>query len=486
MLRSRVLRGAATLTLGHLCSQLCVFARNLIVARMIGPSDFGIATTLAITMALVEMVTYVAVDRMVVQARHGNRRVFQGTSHLVMAVRGAIVALVLFGAAWPATAIFEIPHARWAFQWLALIPLITGFTHLDPKRMHREMRFVPEVVVEIASQLIPAMVAYPLAVWLGDYSIYLWLVMLQAIMIVVVSHLVAARPYRWAWSRRYFVAIFHFGWPLLIDGLLMFGIFQGDRFVVGSFYGMSELGIYAVAFGLTMIPALMLTKVSSGVLLPLLSNVQDVSTAFLARYRIALQLLTFVAIGISVPMLIVGVRVVKLLYGAEYIVSIGVMAWLVAMNAARLIRVAPILSSIAKGDTRSPLIANFCRGLALIPAVGVAAIGADVAWIAAMGCLGECAAVAVMIGLLRSRHDVPARIARAPLALAVVTMGVAAAIGANEKSLSWPVLIGCIGGIGAVVLAVTPIVLPEVWREMWSSMTHILRQRADARGVMPN
>ena len=45
-----------------------------------------------------------------------------------------------------------------------------------------------------------------------------------------------------------------FGWPLLVNGLLMFGIVQGDRLIIGTAYSVYDLGIYSVALTLAMAP----------------------------------------------------------------------------------------------------------------------------------------------------------------------------------------------------------------------------------------
>ena len=104
--------------------------------------------------------------------------------------------------------------------------------HLDAACQQRDMRFGASVWLDTVPQVVTTLAA-PLAKWLGDYQVMLYVVIGQVVMMTLVSHLVAERPYRWAWDRVIIGRMLRFGWPLLINGLLMFAIFQGDKAIVG-------------------------------------------------------------------------------------------------------------------------------------------------------------------------------------------------------------------------------------------------------------
>jgi len=114
------------------------------------------------------------------------------------------------------------------------VPLISGFTHFDKSRVQRDMKFGPSVWVDVSSNVLVMVAALPLALWLRDYSAMLWVLVLQSAAVTAASHCVAERHYGWAWDRRYARKILAFGWPLIVNGLLMFLIFEGDRFVIGA------------------------------------------------------------------------------------------------------------------------------------------------------------------------------------------------------------------------------------------------------------
>ena len=139
----RVFAGAAVLATGKVAGQGCVLIRNIIIARLIGPENFGIAATFAITVTLLEMASDVASDKLLIQAENGDDPRLQKTAQFLLAARGLFLAVVLCALVWPVSKLFEVSQARWAFWWLAVVPIIRGLVHLDVKRMHRDMRFGP-------------------------------------------------------------------------------------------------------------------------------------------------------------------------------------------------------------------------------------------------------------------------------------------------------------------------------------------------------
>jgi len=241
---------------GQVLGQAFALLRNVIVARMVTPADYGIASAFMVTVQLLESLSDLGTGTYVIQSPHGDDESTIDTAHAVNAFRAVINAIVLFGLAWPVSALFGIPEARWAFQCLALWPLLNGIAHLDLSRLQRQMRFHQAVTDEVASQAAALMLAWPLAYWLRDYSAILWLLLIQRLVATGASFLLAERPYRWGWNRTYVREMFAFGWPLIINGGLMYVIFQGDRLLIGASqhfssraYTLSDLGIYSVAAG---------------------------------------------------------------------------------------------------------------------------------------------------------------------------------------------------------------------------------------------
>lgn len=392
-LKAKIFKGAIVLTGGQAVTQVLSFARNIIVARLLSPDNMGIAATFAITIMLLEMISNLSVDMLLVQAKDGDDPLFQGTAHFYQVLRGFSVGLIIFACAPVITWLFKTPEAEWAYRLLALVPIFRGFMHLDWKRLQRKMQYRTAVLVELVPQSIITLVAFPLAVWLGDYSAVLWLVLMQAAIGLLISHLFSDRPYRLNWDREYGHRLLVFGWPLLINGLLMFGALQGDRLIIGTFYTMAELGVYSVAFSLAITLATVITKISNSLFLPLLASKQDQEEAFREHYKTIVQILAVIGGAVALPFVTAGGQVIILLFGKQYLAAFSFAPWLGALLVARIFRLAPTVAALAGGDTKNSMYANFFRLIGVFAAIAVAWVNLSLSAIIMCGVGGEILAL---------------------------------------------------------------------------------------------
>lgn len=397
------LKGGLLLSGGSILSAACSFARNIVIARLISVEDFGIAATFAMTMSLIEMASNMALDRLLVQAPDGDSPRMLSTAHAFQFFRGVLSAVALFFLAGPVAKLFDIPDAIWAFQLIALVPLIRSFMHLDVACQQREMRFAASAWLDTVPQVVTTLAAAPLAIWLRDYRVMVFIVIGQVVMMTLVSHLVAERPYRWAWDRAIIRRMLRFGWPLLINGVLMFAILQGDKAIIGTAFTMKELGWYAVAFSLPLVPSTVVLKVLYSFLMPLLAAAQVDDACFQQRSILCSQICMLLGTFIGVSFLFAGPGLLLLIYGDRYAAGVDVIGILGIMQGLRISKAGPAIVAMAKAETTNPLIANTVRCIGLVMALIFAIFGYSIVAIACCGLIGEFCGALTAVFLLRLR-----------------------------------------------------------------------------------
>jgi O-antigen/teichoic acid export membrane protein len=430
--RRSFIRGGTLLSASQALTLSLAFVRNVILVRMLSVEDMGVAALLGLTVALFDMMSDLNLGTMLIQADDGDDPELQATGHSIMFIRAVGSAALLLVLAWPMAALFGVPEARWAFVVLALIPLLKGISNLDLARLQRQMDFRAVVTVDVASQVLLLVVAWPLARWFKSYTAILGILILQAALYAIGSHLVARRRFSVAWHRQSGARMISFGWPLLVNGLLMFCIFQGDRFIIGAAqrlfpstgYSLTDLGVYSVAFALALLPVTALAKVGSSLFLPILSQVKHDTCRFERRYRLCLQVACLTSALFAGTMLVLGDRLILGLYGQKYKAATEFFGLLVVMQAIRMIRVAPTLAAISRGDTRNGMFANIARASALVAVCVAAAVHADLRWIAAAGIAGEVLALGCSLAGLRSRWNFSYGLSTSSIVVTVTAIGV--------------------------------------------------------------
>src|SRR5260370_6627706 len=396
--------------------QVCSFARSVIVARLVSPADFGVAATFAMTFSFLEMISNLAAETVLIQAKDGNDSAFQQTAQSLQFLRGLANALFIFAMAGMISRLFGVPQAKLAFQCLAFLPLIKGLTHLDVNRLQRDLRFGPSIMADSGSNFVVTLGDLPLGFWLRDYWAMLWLLILQSAIYVAGSHIVSERRYVWGWSKTYARMIFSFGWPLLINGLLLYIILQGDRFLIGaahqlfrnSPYTLADLGVYSVAFALTFAPTMFVANISTSLFLPLLSRAQSDVAQFTKRYLACIQIVSLMASIISILFTVSGGSIVRMVYGQKYASAGTFIGLLGAMQAMRILRVAPTLAAMAFADTKNAMVCNMVRTSALAGVLYCSITGQALLWVAASGLAGEVLAFLTCVCRLQRCHSVSA------------------------------------------------------------------------------
>ncbi|PCJ70535.1 MAG: hypothetical protein COA62_08130 [Rhodobiaceae bacterium] len=390
MSRAQQLRaGAFYILAGQGAGQLLGIARNFVVARLISPFDFGVAAAIAATLSVLELASDAAWDKLIIQASDGDDPALQAVCHSLMIIRGIILSVLLFAVAPFIATFFSVSEATSTFQCLAIAPLVRGFAHLDVKRFQRDLKFRADTDVVVLGQLLGVVVAIFAAYWLGDYRAMLAAILAQSLMLTLGAHYKAERPYRLAWGKVAIMRSMTFGWPLMLNGVVIVIAGQLDRFLVGGMLGVEQLALYAVAVMLISSPMLVVTKVVGALALPVLSKAQSDQSEFVVAYRSVGTFVFLSALAMFLPLGILGADLVTLIFGAAYAGPIQLVPWLVLGLGVRFIRGWPIVASLARGDTKNVLIVNLVRILGVVAGFVAIKMGAGIVGLAASLALGE-------------------------------------------------------------------------------------------------
>lgn len=400
-------RAALLILSGNAAASLLLLARNLIIARLIPVADYGIAATFAIAMAVVEMMSALGLQQQIVQSSDGDDPRFQASLQGFQVLRGAITGGVLYLAAPLIADFLQVPQATWAYQIMALVPVLNALVHFDVYRMNRQMRFGPMILTGALPALGALGAVWPLAVWYGDYRVMLYSIILQAVLTALTSHLVAQRPYRLVLDRALMGQSLAFGWPLLLNGILLFAVFQGDKLIVGRTMGMETLAIFAMGFTLTLTPTLVLSKSVQNFFLPQLTaanrGTPDGEARFAHLSMVTFQSHMLFATLIVLMIMAIGKPAIDVLLNDKYAQVVPLLTWMAILQALRLFRGGPATVALAQGMTGNALIANILRVASLPLAWWVAVTTGDIYQIIAVGLAAEFLSFIVAFALVRSR-----------------------------------------------------------------------------------
>jgi O-antigen/teichoic acid export membrane protein len=435
-----------------------LLVRNLLLARLLSLEDYGLATTFALAVTLVEMVSQFGLQQQMIQSKEGDDARLQASFHGFQVLRGGINGAVLFLCAGPIAGYFGAPEAEWAFQLVALVPVISGFQHFDMHRLSRQMRFWPLALSSNLPSLLSLLSVMPFYWAFGDYRVLLFAILVQMSTILVMTHVVAQRPYALAFDLAVIGRSLRFGWPLLVNGALMFAVFNGERIIIGGQLGLETLALFSLALSLALSPTLVISKSVMSFFLPQLSGaIGTPPYRDLAMTTFQMHLLLGGIMVVAIALL--GGPFIHAVLGVKYEGSIALLIWLGVMQALRVYKGGCSVVAMAAAHTENAMVANIIRVSLLPLAWVVVAQGGSLLDLIVIGLVGEGLGLMIGLALALWRQSLPLR----PLvpALAVSLALLALACVHAFLHTDWRPDLRTGGGL-VFLLALLPLTMPEL------------------------
>ena len=387
-MRPRLTSGGPLLAATYLATEVCGLLRMALFAHLLAPASMGVVVVLGTWLRLVEMVTDLSLDRYLLRAPDGAARNVQNVAHGVAILRGAAGSVFMLASLLPLISIYGLHDAVLPFLAATLVPLIRSFIHLDYRLHNRMLRFGSTIAVEIGSAL--AGLAAALSVFaMPSVEAFAAALIVQAAASVLLSHLCAKRTYRIAFDSAVRSKLWQAGWPLAVNALLLYAVFQGEKLLVGGVLGLEVLGSYAIAAQLALLPVMIAGRLSIGLALPVLSR-SKVGTARGTQARQDVNNL-FTAAGMLfwLGFVMLAPLVIALLFSKAYTQPAADLAWIAAAAALRLQKTGPATLLLASGRARDILAGNSARVAGLVIGTLAMAMTHDLTIFLAAAAVGE-------------------------------------------------------------------------------------------------
>lgn len=420
---------------GNAAAAILTLLRNLLVARLISVEDYGIAATFAIVMTLVEMVSAFGLQQLVVQSKTDDPS-WQDALQGFQLLRAVIAAGLLFICAPQIATFLGVPDIAWAYQVLALAPLMNGCVHLDIYRLNRKMVYLPLILAQTLPALISLLMIWPLWLLFGDWRVMLIAVVAQWTLMALISILWAERRWNVRLDKTAISDALIFGWPLLINNILLFAVLNGEKLIVGREISMAALAIFAMGFTLTLTPTLVMARSIQSFFLPQLSAVQDADSRFQPLARTTIEANFFNGALLLIGIILVGEPFVQIVLGEKYQALLPLMTWLALLQAIRVLKAGGAVVALARAQTSNAMISNMFRVLSLPISWWVAVTTGDLLLVIWIAILSELLGLAASLYLVRTRAGVILR-PLVPLFGATTALMIVATLFAAQPDVAW-------------------------------------------------
>ncbi len=242
------------------------FVEIVILARILAPEQFGAYGIVLLELGLLEVFTESGINVILIQEKEFEKYI--NSAWIVSIVRGFLISLFIIISAPFVASFFHSPLSLQLLYLISIVPILRGF--LNPAIIHfqKELRFRKDFFFQFPGVLVDTFVSITFCYLLkSPMGIVFGLISGVVVQLILSFFVVNIRP-RLQFNKSYISKIIHRGRWVTAGGIFNYLFHNADNIIVGKFLGTASLGIYQIAYSLSILPITEIADVFSRVTFP--------------------------------------------------------------------------------------------------------------------------------------------------------------------------------------------------------------------------
>lgn len=376
-------------------SRLGTLAIGIALARVLGPSQFGVFAIAMVTLLAILSFNELGVSLAIVRWPNEPRSIAPTVNTIAVGMSAVLTGAMVLSAPWISTALGDV-RATPVVQVLSISILINGLVATPAAMLQREFMSKQRMIADQLNSWLGAAVSLALALagW-GAMSLAAGRIVGSVVSAIVIFWW-SPVPYRFGWDATVAKHLFSFGLPLAASSIVVFASGYADQIVVGTTLGATALGYYALAFNLASWPVSIFSQPLRQVAPAAFARLQHDPERMRRNFVSAAVVLSAVALPACLAVAGAATPVVGFVYGGAWLPAAAALAWLAAQAALRIWFELTYDYLVILGRSRGLLLIQIGWFAAGVPAMLLGARWAGIAGVAAAQFL---VALTVVLGL---------------------------------------------------------------------------------------
>jgi O-antigen/teichoic acid export membrane protein len=344
------------------------FFRTVLLSHFLAPAELGIAIAITVVITTSEMISEVGLHHVVLVRSGPEAHEFLAAAHGLQLMRGLVISVALASLCVPLSAIFGIPELWRSFLLAAFIPLVRSLYHLGVYQIQRDYEYRPHALSVCMSSIAGFGIAILAVGWVPDHRIILMSLGGEALLLVILSHLLSPITYAWRAPPRFVREVLKYGLPLTANGIALALISQADRLLVAGKLGVESLAVYAVVVGLAQTPISPIFEIFGTLGMSMMVRSQGTPARQLASFTWLMWLFSLLAFAYATAVGLTLDFLAPLVYGPHYSVPQSWRVFITGIVFLSTYRGAHTILLLSLGHTSKLAIANATVGLGVVAA----------------------------------------------------------------------------------------------------------------------
>ena len=275
------------------------FVMQLVMARLLLPSDYGMIAMLTIFLQIAQAFIDSGFTNALIQKKDRTEVDYSTVFYFNIII--ALLFYCIFFVSAPLIAKFyNMPDLILVMRVMALSLIILSFSAVHKTKLTIEINFKIQSKITLIAAGISGIIGVGIA-YLG-YGV--WALVYQSILNAMLTTILFNCFYRWkplkTFSMKSFKRLFSFGSKLLVSGLIHTVYYNLYGIVIGKRFSAAELGYYTRAEQFAILPSYNLSAIITRVTFPILSSIQDDNERLASTYRKYIRLSSYLIFPLMV------------------------------------------------------------------------------------------------------------------------------------------------------------------------------------------
>lgn len=300
--------------------QIINFVVQIILARLLMPEMFGLIAMLTVFISIGQSLMDAGMTSSLIRSKNPDQLDYS-TVFLTNLMISVSVYLITYLSAPFIAQFYNQDILKDILRIYALTFVIRSFVAVHIAKMTKEMNFKTQMILQIPSTIVGAIVGVTMA-YLG-YGVWslVWLHITQSIVYTLqIWIFIPWRP-SFVFNKRRFKYHFNFGYKLTLSGLLDTVYNDAYRIVIGKFFTPAAVGFFNQAETMRLFPVQQISSVMGKVTYPLFSNING-DAQLKNAYKSTMKLILFAVIPIMLILIVVAKEGFLLLFGEKWLPSV--------------------------------------------------------------------------------------------------------------------------------------------------------------------
>ena len=317
-LKARSARGSLILGVGTFFERGIGFVRNMILARILAPDDFGLMAIVMSVLIVLTSLTDVGIQQSIIRHPEANKREYLNVAWWIQVLRTILLFLAAFFIAPIICRFYDKPELLLLLRVSCLVIIFSGLTSPRLYLLDKEFRFVKALCLSQGSALLGTLVAIVLVFYMPNVWILVIAQLVQYGTQCLLSNIVCPFIPKLELDLPYFRDIISFSRRMAGLSFLTVISMQTDIFVIGKLLSSKEVGMYALALSLARQPMFFFARTIGRVLLPAFAEKQNDKKALCSALLKILKSILLLGVPLSVLAAIGARMILSIIYGEQF------------------------------------------------------------------------------------------------------------------------------------------------------------------------